>query len=198
MASTPAGRPRTKPAEERRDDLMRSAERLFLEKGVEQTTIEDITAGASVSKGAFYLHFSSKADVVEALRSRFVQGMLDRIEADLSKRPNDDWHGKLAAWANTCAVGYLDSSRLHAMIFAAAPLPPREGLTRNLLIDHLAELLTGGTRQGAWSLTDPSFTAIFLFNALHGVVNQEGAAGDGPARTKILREIETHVRRMVR
>ncbi|UIY23207.1 TetR/AcrR family transcriptional regulator [Rhizobium leguminosarum] len=43
---------------------MTAAERLFLEKGVELTTIEEITTGAGVAKGTFYLHFSSKADVL--------------------------------------------------------------------------------------------------------------------------------------
>jgi AcrR family transcriptional regulator len=36
---------------------MDSALRLFLEQGVAPTTIEQITAGASVAKGTFYLHF---------------------------------------------------------------------------------------------------------------------------------------------
>ena len=177
---------------------MKSAERLFLEKGVEHTTIEDITSGATVSKRAFYLHFSSKTDVVETLRSRFVQKTLEGIKEEVGKQTRDDWNGKLAAWANACAVGYLDAARLHNLIFAAAPPPSPKGLTRNILIDHLAELLTAGNRDGAWSLTDPSFTAVFLFNALHGVVNQDGAADSEPARNKILREVEMHFHRLVR
>ena len=42
---------RTKPSEERRADLMDAALRLFMEHGVAPTTIEQITAGASVAKG---------------------------------------------------------------------------------------------------------------------------------------------------
>ena len=53
-------RPRTKAPEERRDELMNAAQRLFLEQGVATTTIEQITMGADVAKGTFYLHFSSK------------------------------------------------------------------------------------------------------------------------------------------
>ena len=62
------------------------AERLFLEKGVDHTTIEEVTQGAGVSKGAFYLHFSSKADVIEALRPRFVQKLLNGIVEEVGKQ----------------------------------------------------------------------------------------------------------------
>ena len=61
-----------------------------------------------------------------------------------------------------------------------------------------AELLAEGNREGAWSLADPAFTAIFLFNALHGVVNQDGAGADGAGRATLLRDIEDNVRRLVR
>jgi len=198
MASRMAGRPRTKPAEERRYDLMLAAERLFLHKGVDLTTVEEITQGAAVSKGAFYLHFSSKADVIEALRARFVQSLLNGIAEEVGQQDAGDWNGKLTAWAKACAKGYLDAARLHNLVFAAAPPPSRKGLTSNILIDDLAELLAEGSRGGAWSLADPAFTAIFLFNALHGVVNQDGAGDDGAGRAKLLRDIEDNVLRLVR
>ena len=46
MAATKV-RPRTKPPETRRTELMDAAQRLFLEHGVGPTTIEQITAGAA-------------------------------------------------------------------------------------------------------------------------------------------------------
>ena len=174
------------------------AERLFLEKGVDHTTIEEITQGAGVSKGAFYLHFSSKADVIEALRTRFVQKLLNGIVEELGKQQTDDWNGKLTAWAKACAMGYLNAARLHNLVFAAAPPPSREGLTNNILIDNLQQLLAAGSREGAWSLREPAFTAIFLFNALHGVVNRNAIGDDSAKRTELLRNIEESVLRLVR
>ncbi|KPH05019.1 TetR/AcrR family transcriptional regulator [Rhizobium acidisoli] len=191
MPTDPVAKPRTKPAEERRDELMRSAERLFLEKGLEQTTIEEITAGAGVAKGTFYLQFSSKADILQALRARFVQGVLDGIVAAVEGRTGQDWRGKLAAWSTACASGYLDAAGLHHLAFVAEPPATREGLSRNILIDHLSELLTAGASGDAWSVDDPGFTAVFLFNALHGVINQP--VDETPAgRAELLRKIEAH------
>nr|WP_310383313.1 TetR/AcrR family transcriptional regulator [Rhizobium sp. 1399] len=177
---------------------MVAAERLFLDKGVEHTTIEEITQGAAVSKGAFYLHFSSKADVIEALRTRFVQKLLNGIVEEVGKQDTGDWNGKLTAWARACAMGYLNAARLHNLVFAASPPPSREGLTSNILIDSLQQLLAAGSREGAWSLKEPAFTAIFLFNALHGVVNQSGIGDDDTGRTKLLSNIEDSVLRLAR
>ena len=191
------GRPRTKPAEQRRADLIRSAEQLFLEKGVEPTTIEEITAAAAVSKGAFYLHFSSKADVIKAMRRHFVEGLLDRVRDAVGRQRSDDWNGKLTAWASACATAYLDATPLHRLVFASAPAPDRQGLTRNILIDDLADLLADGCRAAAWSLDDPAFTAIFLFNALHAVVDQDDLADNDEKRRALLAHIEVHVHRLV-
>ena len=192
MPTNLAPRPRTKPPEERRDDLMNAAERLFLEKGLEETTVEEITQGAAVAKGTFYLHFSSKADVLEALRRRFVQSALDGIVVEVARQSAHDWRGKLAAWSRACAVGYLDAARLHHLVFVAASPATREGLARNDLVDHLTELLEAGIDDEAWRMDDPRFTAVFLFNALHGVVNQAGVGADRKSRARLLRAIEDH------
>ena len=50
---------------------MDAAEKLFLEQGVAPTTVEQITDGAGVAKGTFYLYFSSKEDILSALGDRF-------------------------------------------------------------------------------------------------------------------------------
>ncbi|PDT09872.1 TetR family transcriptional regulator [Rhizobium sp. J15] len=192
MPADNVSKPRTKPAEERRDELMTAAERLFLAKGVEQTTIEEITTGAGVAKGTFYLHFSSKADVLEALRGRFVQGVLDGIVAAVESRQEQDWRGRLSVWSTACAIGYLDASGLHHLAFVAAPPATREGLSSNMLIAHLSELLAAGAAENAWSAGDPGFTAVFLFNALHGVVNQPGIGETPAARAELLHKIEAH------
>lgn len=62
---------RTKPAPVRLDELMAAAEDLFVRQGVEATTIDQIVAQAGVAKGTFYHYFSSKADVLAALRAKF-------------------------------------------------------------------------------------------------------------------------------
>jgi AcrR family transcriptional regulator len=50
-----------------REQLLRSARRVFGRASYAGATIEDITNDAGVSKGSFYFHFASKEDVLVAL-----------------------------------------------------------------------------------------------------------------------------------
>ncbi len=47
--------------------LATAALRLFLDRGIEAVTIDDIASRAGLAKGTFYTYFRDKADVVEAL-----------------------------------------------------------------------------------------------------------------------------------
>ena len=51
--------------------ILQAAERLFLEKGYDNTTIQDIVdALGDLTKGAVYHHFKSKEDLMEAVGDR--------------------------------------------------------------------------------------------------------------------------------
>ena len=183
-------RPRTKLPEERREELMNAAQRLFLEHGVGPTSIERITDGADVAKGTFYLHFASKDDVLLALRQRFVRDFLDGLKIAIAKRPDDDWKGKLAAWAKTGIAGYLDASALHDIVFHEYQPPSPKKPSDNIVVVHLSELLEAGTAAGAWSVDDPDFTATFLFHGLHGVVHDALAKKKPVARGALVTKMQ--------
>jgi AcrR family transcriptional regulator len=150
---------------------MKSAERLFLKHGVAATTIEQITSGAKVAKGTFYLYFSSKEDVLAALEDRFTGEHLAKIRKAVDAVAPTDWKGRLAAWAASGVASYLDSIQLHDILFFGSRPPTREGLVDNIVIDHLAGLLRAGGDAGAWKVDDCRFTAVFLFSGLHAVVD---------------------------
>jgi len=57
--------------------LVRAAIDLFGQKGVEQTSIDEITQAASVAKGTFYVHFQRKQDVLLELGAQIIES-LDR------------------------------------------------------------------------------------------------------------------------
>lgn len=169
---------------------MNAAQRLFLERGVGPTTIEQITSGAEVAKGTFYLYFSSKEDVLAALGDRFADEHLAKIKATVAGKKKEDWKGKLATWAVACVTGYLDAIRLHDILFYGARPPTREGLVVNIVIDHLAELLQAGVDEGAWSVDDPRFTAVFIFSGLHGVVDDAYIKEKKVNRSRLAQRLE--------
>ena len=59
---------RNKYPEETVEKILTAAKRLFLEKGYEQTTIQDIVDQlGGLTKGAVYHHFKSKEEIMDAI-----------------------------------------------------------------------------------------------------------------------------------
>jgi AcrR family transcriptional regulator len=63
--------------------LLRAAEAVFVEHGLPAAKVEEITARAGVSKGAFYLHFASKEDCFRQI----VEGFLAKLASCLDEAP---------------------------------------------------------------------------------------------------------------
>jgi AcrR family transcriptional regulator len=69
----------------RRAELIDVAQGLFLTRGYERTTINDVIGATGLSKGAFYHHFAAKEDLLEAIAQRFARealGFIHTLEAD--------------------------------------------------------------------------------------------------------------------
>jgi len=173
---------------------MNAAQQLFIENGVGATTIDQIAAGARIAKGTFYLYFTSKEDVLAALRERFVRNYLERIKTAIAKRPESDWRGRLAAWVEAGVAGYIDTQALHDVVFHEPHSKPDERrhgqLSAHHTVQHLAALLQAGASAGAWSVDDPAFTALALFHALHGTVHDTLAGRQRFNKAQLIRRME--------
>jgi AcrR family transcriptional regulator len=153
-------RPRTKPPEVRREEIMDAAQSLFLKQGVGPTTIDHAASAADVAKATVYLHFTSKQDLLVVLGAQFAEKRLAHIEAAIPAESGQDWTGKLAAWAEACVGFHLDTIELHDMLLREARAPTREGLADNVIIDHLEALLRAGHAAGVWSIDDPRHARV--------------------------------------
>jgi AcrR family transcriptional regulator len=197
--SVALSKPRTKPQSVRRNELLRSAERLFVEQGAAATSIDDIAAGAEVAKGTFYLYFASKEAMVAALREEFGKVSCARIAAAVARCVPADWHGKLAAWVEAGVDSYLDRLRLHDALFHEAGLHRRRGAGKgdNSVVRDLAALLTAGNAAGAWTVDEPPVTAMLLYHALHGAVDQAIARHTEKQRGDLIRVLRDFFLRAV-
>ncbi len=61
-------------------NLLRAAEAEFAKDGLDRATVEAITARAGLSKGAFYLHFTSKEDAFRQLVESVIARMQTLVE----------------------------------------------------------------------------------------------------------------------
>lgn len=65
-------KPRTRMApEERREQVLAVAARVFSEKGYRNAAVTDIVEGAGIGRGTFYLYFDSKRDIFLELIERY-------------------------------------------------------------------------------------------------------------------------------
>jgi TetR/AcrR family transcriptional repressor of nem operon len=83
-----------------RERILDLAESAVLEKGFAATSIEELIAGAGITKSGFFYHFKDKSDLAKALMERYVAHNRE-ILADLFRRADelneDPLHGFLVA-----------------------------------------------------------------------------------------------------
>jgi AcrR family transcriptional regulator len=96
-ARSPRGRPTRSPADRRALEftIAHEALRLFLERGVDATTVADIAAAAGVSPRTYWRHFSSKES---AIRPFLDHGLRDAVERMSGLTPgsalSEGWAGE--------------------------------------------------------------------------------------------------------
>ena len=70
-------------AQATRTKLLRAGKTIICQKGLEHTSVEEITEAAGVSKGTFYTYFRRKEDIVFELS----RGMFGEILAEAKSFP---------------------------------------------------------------------------------------------------------------
>lgn len=171
---------RTKPGDQRKRDLLDAAESLVLERGVDGLTVDEVVGGAGVAKGTFYLHFATKAELIRALRHRYLERFVARQRAAV-RDGADDGAARVERWVVTGVLEYLDEVRLHDVLFHHGTRD--EDTTTNLAIVELHRLLD----EVEAPVPDREATAVLLYHVMHGAADQ--VAHDPGQRERLLAEV---------
>ena len=67
------------------DDILSVSAKLFLEKGFNKTSMNDIAKAAGISKGAIYHHFQSKNEIINIVSKKQAQLIKETMENWLSE-----------------------------------------------------------------------------------------------------------------
>jgi AcrR family transcriptional regulator len=102
---------RERKRQQTRERLTRMAMALFLERGFEATTLDDIAAAADISRRNFFHYFASKEDVVFAWQEESTAALVAAIAA----RPADESMLTAAENAITAMVRQLEPGEAIAM-----------------------------------------------------------------------------------
>jgi AcrR family transcriptional regulator len=102
---------RERKRQQTRERLTRVAMALFLERGFEATTLDDIAAAADISRRSFFHYFASKEDVVFAWHEESTAALIAAVAA----RPSDESMLAAAENAISAMVRQLEPGEAIAM-----------------------------------------------------------------------------------
>jgi AcrR family transcriptional regulator len=101
-ARSPEGR------ERRRQAVLDVADRMFSERGYHEVSLDEVAAGAAISKPGLYAYFGSKEGLYVAALRRAAEGLAERVEAAVVAADTPERR----MWAGIQAmVGFIDENR---------------------------------------------------------------------------------------
>lgn len=155
--------------DERRNEILHTAERLFHVKGYEKCTVNDILREIGIAKGTFYHYFKSKEEVLDAVVSRYKEIVVGRAEkileedgispeeklmhAFIALRSNDKVDRAMLNELHKTENALLHQKTLNQIVTAMAPV--------------LAKVIEEGIEKKAWRCRYPlQYMEIFLAASL--------------------------------
>ena len=161
-------------AQETRNRILDAAERVFQERGVSRTSLNEIALDAGVTRGAIYWHFQDKADLFNAMLERVTLPFEDAIKgpddagagpldvlrktfsAAIQKTVNDPQVRRVFEIA-THKVEYVDETRA---------VRDRHLAVRNEMHEHMTRRIALAMAQGQLANRVSADTAAFGLHAM--------------------------------
>ncbi|MFJ5316787.1 TetR/AcrR family transcriptional regulator [Pectobacterium versatile] len=151
--------------EETRATLLATARKVFSERGYADTSMDDLTAQASLTRGALYHHFGDKKGLLAAVVEQIDAEMDERLQA-ISDTAEDAWEG----FRRRCCA-YLEMARepeiqrivlrdARAVLGGASPDSQRH------CVESMQRLIDNLIRQGVVADADPQALASLIYGSL--------------------------------
>ena len=186
--------PQTEKAEETRRRIVRAAAELFAAHGYTATSLNDVIAAAGSTKGGFYFHFGSKADlglaVVEQTRAQFHADVLAATSEHA--RASDQLVATVRAIAAASSAKPVASGigRLCMELREEPEIAPGDLDPYGIWVDLVRDLLERAQREGDLDpAVDTLEAATYAVGAYVGVESLMASAGD-----RFVEGIDDHLR----
>jgi AcrR family transcriptional regulator len=75
-----------KEAEERKNEILDIAERLFVTKGFDNTSTNDIRNEIGIARGTLYYHFKSKEEILDVMIERMAKQLIEKLKEIVSQK----------------------------------------------------------------------------------------------------------------
>jgi AcrR family transcriptional regulator len=183
----------TKVPEERKQELIDTAERLFLEKGYEQTTVADIVREIEVAQGTFYYYFSSKEKILEAIIEKDITALEEDVRQIMSR---EDANAAIKLNAVVNSIIGISTSRREIMNYLheesnAVMHEKMERHTIERLVPLMTRVVAEGTHAGIFDVQYPTESVEFLLASLVYFFHHPEVFADPMRREKMQSSLET-------
>lgn len=98
----------TKDSDERRQEFVDAAEKLFRENGIVDTTVNNIVKELNVAKGLFYYYFKSKDDVIDAISEKYAEAFNESMRKSMS---TPDWSTRINQFTENCVLSFTELNK---------------------------------------------------------------------------------------
>lgn len=167
-------------AEERKEDIVRAAKRVFAQKGYRSTSIADVVAHSGVGRGTFYLHFDSKREIFIHIIESYFDGLVSVMDQnhEAMEQAQAEGGNTMAVWVENLyrtLVYHQQDPELSRVIYREAlgmdadfseHVMKLDAHVRAKVQDELQMMLDmGGMRD-----CDVPLTASILYSSVAGII----------------------------
>ena len=165
---------KTKKAEETKNRLILSAQRLFNKKGFEATSIREIVEDAGYAKGTFYLYFETKMDILTYLANNLFGAFDNIISEQLSSISDDPFKQIDEVFKTLCFYmlereGGVKMFHTHEMLELIME-QNISSLFINSIIDKISLFLKLGIERGHFRSVDTLLYSKMIFSIGHDML----------------------------
>ncbi|PHE73114.1 TetR family transcriptional regulator [Bacillus wiedmannii] len=182
--------------EERRKEILETAERLFITKGYTKTTVNDILKEIGIAKGTFYHYFKSKEEVMDEIIMKIIKEDVAKAKAIVSN-PNIPVLEKLfrVLMAQSPKSGDVKDKMIEQFHQPNNAEMHQKSIVQSIihLSPVLAEILEQGIEEGIFSTPYPQETIELLLSSAQ-VIFDEGLFQWKPE--EMLRRAKAYIKMM--
>ncbi len=166
-----------KDTEQRKQEFIDAAEKLFKENGIVETTVNSIVKELNVAKGLFYYYFKSKEDVIEAISEKYNKVFSEMMMEAMDQPGFDE---RLKQYIENCVNSFrklndqVNGSEVDLTVLRARSVEEAEKASA----EGLVLLLEEGTREGNIYIEKPVYVAEVMISGIAALVRNGEAEND--------------------
>jgi AcrR family transcriptional regulator len=159
--------------ENKKRELLAVAEKLFLDKGYEQTSIDDILRESGISKGGFYHYFKSKDEILSESINNIIEESIEYLRpiVEDSKLDALEKFKLFMSKKSEFQSSKIEYAELLANLLQSDITQYKYSLIMSQkMVEPFAKIIKQGVKEGVFEVEYPQETADILIRAVNSVL----------------------------